>query len=304
MAGLVDDRRPILGAPFLDRARVDRLEYVALIVPHGPPQAEPGVVHRHAADVAPFHLAGFLQLFAHLHEISQGLRHFVVGDQIGAVEERADRVHHRHDRELVIVVPERVERLLGEIGDARDVVGRHQILLPQLAPVVVVPDDVALRAVGGQDLGDLRDEDGVGDGRRSEADVEFLGPFVENLDAGLHDRMPAVANVERLRRLRVLRARRNKGEQRRPSGKARESDWSPAFHEFLPDRPSERVFARRGRAAAYSGRRNLGTAIRGAFPPPERTGRMMVATRSPIFRTPTGVTAIRARGLPDSPPLV
>src|SRR5260370_30876540 len=83
MAGLIDDRRPVICRPFLDRARVDRLEYVALIVPHRPPQAEPSGVHRHSADVAPFYLAGLLPFFADLNQLMHGLRHLILPNQSG-----------------------------------------------------------------------------------------------------------------------------------------------------------------------------------------------------------------------------
>jgi hypothetical protein len=95
-----------------------------------------------------------------------------------------------------------VERLFVHVADARHVVGGDEILLPQLAPVVVVPDDVALRAVGGQQLGDLRHEDRVGDDGRIDVDAGLLRPFLDDLDVGLHDRMSAMADGERLRRLR------------------------------------------------------------------------------------------------------
>src|SRR5262249_18189518 len=53
MAGLGDRRLEFRGLELLVVALQQRLEDVALIGPHGPPEAEPGVIHGHATDVAP-----------------------------------------------------------------------------------------------------------------------------------------------------------------------------------------------------------------------------------------------------------
>src|SRR5207245_9020609 len=66
MAGLGHRRLELGGRELIVVALEQRPEDVAIVGPHGPPQAAPGVVHAHAADKAPFDLACLLQPLANL----------------------------------------------------------------------------------------------------------------------------------------------------------------------------------------------------------------------------------------------
>jgi hypothetical protein len=148
MAGLGHRRLEAPRLELLVVALEQRLQDVAVVGPHRPPQAEPRIVHGHAADIAPLGLALLLQALADGNQIGEGLRNLLRLHDIAAIEERADGVGHRDDRELLVVVPEREQRPLVSVFDAFHVVGRVQPFLPQLAPVVIVPDHVKLIGTG------------------------------------------------------------------------------------------------------------------------------------------------------------
>src|SRR5262249_39768290 len=95
MARLGDRRLEFRGLELLVVAFQERLEDVALVGPHGPPEAEPGVVHGHATDVAPLDLAVLLQALADLDQLVEGLWHLLGLYQVATIKEGADRVRHR-----------------------------------------------------------------------------------------------------------------------------------------------------------------------------------------------------------------
>src|SRR5262249_52249620 len=80
-------RLELRGRELVIVALQQRLEDVAIVGPHGPPQAEPGVVHGHAADVAPFHFAFFLQPLAHRNQLLEGGGYLLRFEKVGAIEE-------------------------------------------------------------------------------------------------------------------------------------------------------------------------------------------------------------------------
>jgi hypothetical protein len=234
VAGVRDRGLPVVVRQDLVVALVDRLEDVALVGPHRPPEAEPGGVHLHGADVAPFDLAFLLEALRDLDQLLEGGRHLVLGDQIGAIEEGADRVRHRHHGHLAVVVDEGVQRVLVDLVHPGHVVGRLDPLLPQLAPVVIVPDDVELVGARGEGGRHLLLKDAVGHGDLGELDVVRLGPFLHHGDVGFLDRLLHVADLELgLRRRRRRPAHVEKGQRHagatRPQPLREGHDISPAF---------------------------------------------------------------------------
>ena len=196
MAGLGDGRLELGGLELLVVALEQGFEDVAVVGPHGPPEAEPGVVHRHAADITPLDLAFLLQALADRDELVEGLGHLLRLHQVAAVEERADGVRHGHGGELLVVVPEGEQRPLVGVLDAFDVVGRLEPLLPQLAPVVVVPDHVELVGARGQRGRDLLHEHAVGHGDARQLDVVGLGPLLHDVEGGVLDRVLHVPDLD------------------------------------------------------------------------------------------------------------
>jgi len=191
-------------------------QHVALVRPHRPEPREPGVVHGHGADVAELHLLGLLQLFAHTHELGVGLRHLALLHEVGAVEERTEGVAERDDRRLALVVVEDDgvhPPLVGQL-QAGDVVHRLQQLLPQLAPVVVVPDHVVLVGVRGQRRRHLLDVDAVRVRDLDDLHAVLRPPLFHHRDRRVLDRVRLVADPDLLRRLRHGRARAQQHDRR------------------------------------------------------------------------------------------
>ena len=235
MARLGDRRRPAVRLEHGVAALVDRQEDVAVVGPGRPPEAEPAVVHRHAADVAPLDLALGLEPLADLDQLVERLRHLVLRDQILAVEEHAHGVDHGNGGELAVVVDEGVERLDGDLVHAGHVVERLDPLLPLLAPVVVVPDDVELGAARGQRGGDLLVEDLVGHGNLDQLDPVRLGPFIHDGDVSLVDVVLHVADLEFLGGRQRARAPDHESGQDHQAGQQPERLRKTSGHVLLPD---------------------------------------------------------------------
>jgi hypothetical protein len=73
---------------------------------------------------------------------------------------------------------------------------RFQPFFPQLAPVVVMPDNVILVAAGGQCGGHLFHENVVGNGVQRNLDAVGLAPFLEHLDRFVMNRAWFVGNLK------------------------------------------------------------------------------------------------------------
>ena len=83
--------------------------------------------------------------------------------EVGAIEEDVGRGDDRHGHRLAFLVVERLELAFGHIADFGHVLDRGEIALKILAPVVIVPNDVALVGrSGAQHLGDIRQVDQIG----------------------------------------------------------------------------------------------------------------------------------------------
>ena len=190
-------------------AVVDGQQHVALVGPHRPEPREPRVVHGHGADVAELDLLGVLEPFAHGDELLVRLRQLALAQQIGAVEEDAEGVAEGHHRRLALVVVEDdgvQAPFVGEL-ETGDVVHGLQQLLPELAPVVVVPDDVVLVGVRGQRRRHLLDVDAVRVRDLDDLHTVLRPPLLHHRDRRVLDRVRLVADPDLLGRLRHGRAR-------------------------------------------------------------------------------------------------
>ena len=198
-------------------ALIGRQQHVAIVAPHRPEPAEPAVVHRHAADIAELDLAVRLQLLARGDEFCQRLRHFLRLHEVGAVEEHAEGLSHRHDRVLALRVGEHHRRHAPFVGKfvGRDVVRRLQQMRPGLPPIVIVPDHVVLIRVRGQRCRHLLDIDAVGIRHLDDLDAVLGAPGLEHRDRSVLDRARLVADPQLLHLCGGTAGRSHQGRGRR-----------------------------------------------------------------------------------------
>ena len=194
--GRIDSGLPAGLGQLLVASLVQRHHEVAAVGPDRPEEREPSVRVFHATGEAPLDLAVLLQALRRLDEVVPGLRELALLEQIGPVEEGADRLHEGDAGVLAFPHEGRLVEEPVHLLDGGDVVHRLQVAAPELAPVVVVPDDIVLAAARGQVGRHFLDVDFIRSRHEGERDLVLGRPHLHPLDGVLVDRVWHVADLQ------------------------------------------------------------------------------------------------------------